>query len=64
VARAGAGVDPHAAIARAIELDPFEYGLRHAAGVLRSSDPRAWERAAPSLRAEALISGKFSITSL
>jgi O-antigen ligase len=64
VARAAAGVDPHGAIARAIELDPREYGLRHAARVLRSNDPRAWERAAPRLRTEALISGKFSITSL
>jgi hypothetical protein len=64
VARAGAGVNPHDAIRRAIALNPLEGGLRHAARVLRSSDPRAWERAAPRLRAEALTSGKFSITSL
>jgi O-antigen ligase len=64
VARAGAGVNPHAAIRRAIALNPLEGGLRHAARVLSSSDPRAWERAAPRLRIEALTSGKFSITSL
>jgi hypothetical protein len=64
VARAGAGVSPHSAIRRAIALNPRENGLRHAARVLRSSDPRSWERAAPRLRVEALTSGKLSITSL
>lgn len=64
VARAGAGVDPHAAIARAIALNPLEGGLRRAAERLRSDDPRSWERVAPRLRVEALDSGKFQITSL
>ncbi len=64
VARAGAGVDPHSAIRRAIVLNPRENGLRHAARVLRSNSPRVWERAAPQLRDEALASGKFSITNL
>ena len=64
VARAAAGVDPHSAIRRAIELNPREGGLRNAARKLRSSDPRVWERAAPRLRIEALTSGKFAITSL
>jgi hypothetical protein len=64
VARAGAGLDPHSAIRRAIELNPREGGLRHAARVLGSSDPRAWERAAPRLRVEAVTSGKFAITNL
>jgi O-antigen ligase len=64
VARAAAGLDPHAAIRRAIELDPGEAGLRNAARKLRSSNPRAWERAAPRLRLEALTSGKFTITNL
>jgi hypothetical protein len=64
VARAAAGVDPHAAIDRAIKLNPHEPGLRNAARKLRSEDPRTWERAAPRLRVEALTSGKFSITSL
>lgn len=64
VARAAAGVDPHAAIRRAIELNPREAGLRNAALKLGSSDPRVWERAAPRLRVEALTSGKFSITHL
>jgi O-Antigen ligase len=64
VARAAAGVDPHGAIRRAVELNPRERGLRHAARLLRTSDPRAWERAAPRLRIEALTSGKFTITRL
>jgi hypothetical protein len=64
VARAAAGIDPHAAIRRAIALNPREGGLRNAARKLRSSDPRAWEQAAPRLRVEALTSGKFAITSL
>lgn len=64
VARAGAGLDPHAAIARALTLNPLENGLRNARRELSSGDPRAWERAAPRLRTEALDSGKFAITSL
>jgi len=64
VAQAGAGEDPRGAIRRAIVLNPRENGLRHAARVLRSSNPRAWERAAPRLRSEALASGKFSVTNL
>jgi O-antigen ligase len=64
VARAAAGADPHAAIRRAIALNPREAGLRNAQNKLRSNDPRAWERAAPRLRIEALTSGKFTITNL
>ena len=64
VARAAAGIDPRAAIARAIALDPLEQGLRNAARRLASSDPRSWEAAAPRLRFEALASGKFALTSL
>jgi hypothetical protein len=64
VARAAAGLDPRPAIARAIVLDPLEGGLRHSQLVLRSSDPRAWERAAARLRREALTSGKLAITNL
>jgi hypothetical protein len=64
VARAAAGVDPHAAIRRALALNPREPGLRNALAKLRSDDPRAWEAAAPRLRLEALTSGKFSITHL
>jgi O-antigen ligase len=64
VARAAAGIDPHAAIRRAIALNPGEAGLRNAARKLSSGDPRAWERAAPRLRLEALTSGKLSITNL
>jgi O-Antigen ligase len=64
VARAAAGEDPHAAIARAISLDPLEQGLRNAARRLSSANPRRWEGAAPRLRSEALTSGKFVLTSL
>jgi O-antigen ligase len=64
VARAGAGADPHAAIRRAIALNPLEHGLRNAARRLGSNSPREWELAAPRLRREALSSGKFTLTSL
>jgi hypothetical protein len=64
VARAAAGLDPHAAIRRAIALNPRENGLRNAARRLASHDPRQWEQAAPRLRIEALTSGKFSLTNL
>jgi hypothetical protein len=63
-ARAAAGLDPHAAIAHAIELNPLEKGLRRAAERLGSEDRGAWELAAARLRREALISGKFAITNL
>lgn len=64
VARAAAGVNPHAAIARALQLNPRSEGLGNAARKLSSNNPRAWELAAPRLRLEALTSGKFSITHL
>src|SRR6202034_7349 len=52
VARAAAGVDPHTAIRRALQLNPHERGLVNAARKLRGEDPRAWEAAAPRLRIE------------
>jgi hypothetical protein len=64
VARAAAGVDPHAAIDRALVLDPLEHGLKNAMRKLGSNDPRVWERASPRLMNEALTSGKFAITNL
>ncbi len=64
VAQAAAGINPHAALRRAIARNPREEGLRNAARRLRSSDPRVWERAAPRLRGEALTSGKFALTNL
>jgi hypothetical protein len=64
VARAAAGVDPHAAITRALELNPRSKGLDNAARKLSSDNPRTWEAAAPRLRLEALTSGRFSITHL
>ena len=63
-ARAAAGLDPHAAIARAIALNPLEHGLRSAAEELSGDEREAWELVAPRLRTEALDSGKFSITNL
>jgi O-antigen ligase len=64
VAQAAAGIDPHAAIRRAHELDPLESGVKHAVRKLSSNSPRAWELAAPRLRREAVTSGRFSITNL
>jgi O-antigen ligase len=64
VARAAAGIDPHTAIRRALELNPREAGLKNALRKLRSDSPRAWEAVAPRLRREALTSGKFAITNL
>jgi hypothetical protein len=63
-ARAAAGLDPHAAIARAVALNPLEHGLRNAARRLSSDERGAWELAAARLRIEALDSGKFSLTNL
>jgi hypothetical protein len=63
-ARAAAGLDPHAAIARAIALNPLEHGLRNAAEELSGDEREGWEEAAPRLRTEALDSGKFAITNL
>ena len=63
-ARAAAGLDPHAAIARAIALNPLEHGLRYAAEELSGDERDTWEFVAPRLRTEALDSGKFSITNL
>ncbi|HXC45204.1 MAG TPA: O-antigen ligase family protein [Solirubrobacteraceae bacterium] len=64
VARAAAGLNPHAAIGRAIALNPSEAGLRNARRKLRGEDPRTWERAAPRLGSEALTSGKFAISNI
>ncbi len=63
-AQAAAGLNPHAAIARAIALNPLEHGLRSAAEELSGDERAEWEEAAPRLRTEALDSGKFSITNL
>jgi O-antigen ligase len=64
VARAAAGIDPRAAISRAVALNPLEAGLRSAVRRLRSGGPREWERASNRLRVEALTSGKFATGSL
>ncbi len=64
VAHAAAGQDPHTAVRRALALNPLEVLLQHAALRLHGGGPRQWEAAAPQLRRQALVSGKFSITSL
>ena len=64
LARAAAGQDPHAAIQRAIALDPLEPSLHNAAQLLHSDDRRAWELGAARLRREALSTGELSITNL
>jgi hypothetical protein len=63
-ALAACGSNPHAAIRRALELDPREEGLQNASAELRGGDPRRWEAAAPSLLGEALLSGLFTIENL
>jgi O-Antigen ligase len=64
VALAASGENPHAAISRAIELNPREYLLRQAAKALSSQNPRLWEAASRGLWITALRSAKFSITNL
>jgi hypothetical protein len=64
VALAASGENPHAAISRAIELNPREYLLKEAAKALSSQNPRVWEAASRGLWITALRSAKFSITNL
>ena len=63
-AQAAAGADPHAAIDRALALDPADEGLLDAVRRLRGHDARRWEAIAPALLGEALNSGVFTITNL
>jgi tetratricopeptide (TPR) repeat protein len=63
-ARAGAGLDPHAQIERALAIDPLEGGLQNAVEQLRGHNPRRWEAVAPTLLGEALESGELTITNL
>lgn len=64
VARAAAGQDPRLAAQRALELNPLEPLARRLVLALRSSDPRLWEAAAPSLRTAAIDSGLFAVSAL
>jgi hypothetical protein len=64
VARAAAGEDPRPAARRALALNPRELLLKNAVRHLDHGGPRQWEALAPRLGHEALISGKFAITSL
>jgi hypothetical protein len=64
LARADAGEDPRAAARRALALNPLEPLLKNAIRRLDRGGPQQWEALAPRLGHEALISGKFAITSL
>lgn len=64
VARAAAGQDPRPAARRALVLNPQEPLLKLALGRFRAGGPRQWEAIAPTLRRQALTSGKFSIMNL
>jgi hypothetical protein len=61
LARASAGMDPHATLLRAGRLNPSERLIEEAIYELSSEDPESWEAAAPALLGSALASGKLSI---
>jgi len=61
LARASAGLDPHATLLRAGRLNPRERMIEDAVVELSSDNPESWEAAAPLLLDSALASGKFSI---
>ncbi|MEA2474544.1 MAG: hypothetical protein QOE06_2459 [Thermoleophilaceae bacterium] len=48
--RAAGGLDPHAATARALELNPREVLVQRAIEALRGRSPAHWRRAAPKLK--------------
>lgn len=64
IARAAAGRNPLAAARRAVALNPLETMLSDAYRRLRAGGPRQWEALAPTLRRQALLSGKFSVVNL
>jgi O-antigen ligase len=61
LARAAAGLDPRAAAARALTMNPREPLARQAAGALRTANPATWVVRARTLRAAALASNDLSI---
>jgi hypothetical protein len=61
IAQAAAGVDPRAAAARALEMNPLEPLTRQAARELRGSKPSGWARQAMIVRTAALASNDLSI---
>jgi O-Antigen ligase len=61
LARAAAGMNPHATLLRAARLNPRESMIEDAVFELASDNPESWEAAAPLLLNHALASGKFSI---
>lgn len=61
IAQAAAGIDPRAAAARALRMNPLEPLTRQAVKALGSSSPAAWVKRAPALRAAALTSNNLSI---
>jgi hypothetical protein len=61
IARAAAGIDPRAAAARALRMNPFEPLTRQAVRALGGSSPAEWVKRAPAVRAAALASNDLSI---
>lgn len=61
LAQASAGIDPHAAVARALRMNPLEPLTRQAAIQLRGASPTRWARKARAVRAAALASNDLSI---
>jgi O-antigen ligase len=61
LAQASAGVDPHANVGRALEMNPLEPLTREAARELRGGSPTVWVRRAALVRKAALASNDLSI---
>jgi hypothetical protein len=61
IAQASAGIDPRAAAARALRMNPLEPLARQAVKELGGSSPATWVKRAPVLRAAALASNDLSI---
>jgi O-antigen ligase len=61
IAKASAGIDPRAAAARAVQMNPFEPLTRQAVKELRGPKATGWIHQAPAVRAAALASNDLSI---
>jgi O-antigen ligase len=61
IAQASAGVDPRAAVERALRMNPHEPLTRQAVKELRTSKPGEWVRRSSVVRAAALASNDLSI---
>ncbi len=63
IARAAAGIDPRADVARALRLDPLEPLTIRAARWLEGSSPTEWVKRAGIVKSEALAGNHLSIVS-